>query len=93
MTEAEWLVCEAPQEMYAFLRERMTTRCCRLFANACGRRHCFIWERKKYSNAEEADYWLAQKEETDRICRAILDAVDEECDDVPRGRVYASNPV
>jgi hypothetical protein len=90
MTEAEWLVCEAPQEMYAFLRERMTTRCCRLFANACGRRHCFIWERKKYSNAEEADYWLAQKEETDRICRAILDAVDEECDGVPRGEAIES---
>jgi hypothetical protein len=80
MTEVEWLVCEAPWEMYAFLRERMLPRHRHLFARACGRRHCRIWEREKYPNAEEASYWLARKEEIDLLCGKAIEAAEEECD-------------
>ena len=35
MTEAEWLACETPERMLAYLRGRASERKLRLFAVAC----------------------------------------------------------
>ena len=35
MTDAEWLVCDDPNRMLCFLRERASERKLRLFACAC----------------------------------------------------------
>lgn len=41
MTEAEWLACNKPDPMLAFMRRRLSQRKLRLFAVACCRR---VWE-------------------------------------------------
>lgn len=41
MTEAEWLTCNEPSPMLAFMRRRLSQRKLRLFAVACCRR---VWE-------------------------------------------------
>jgi hypothetical protein len=80
MTEAEWLACDDPPKMLAFMEGRMTMQKRSLFAHACGRRDCRIWSREKYGTADEADFWLAKKAHIDQLCARTLDAADERCD-------------
>lgn len=90
MTEAEWLTCGNPREMYAFMGARMTRRQCLTFTHACGRRHCRIWEKDKYDSAETAEYWLALKPQIDALCAQAIDAAEARLDGMDREKEIES---
>jgi hypothetical protein len=82
MTEAEWLACSDAQVMYTFVGGKMSPRQRQLFAHACGRRHCRIWEKERYDNPRDAEYWLPLKPQIDGLCARALDTAEEQLDGV-----------
>jgi hypothetical protein len=90
MTEAEWLACDDPTPMLAFLAGRLRPRQRRLFAHACGRRLCRIFPREKYASPDEADYWLAKKPRVDALCARAIEAAEEETDGADRAEEVRS---
>ena len=54
MTEQEWMACENPQTMLAFLEGKASDRKLRLFAVACCRRHCSLLVRETLEALEVA---------------------------------------
>jgi hypothetical protein len=68
MTEAEWLRCNDPASMIAFLEGQASERKLRLFTCACGRRYCYY--------LHEA----TRKPLIDRRCRQVIDTVERVLD-------------
>lgn len=77
MTEAEWLACDDPKAMFTLVGGRMSPRQARLFACACGRRYCHIWE----SSAAVDEYYRRVKPAVDASCEAVI----REAEDMPGG--------
>jgi hypothetical protein len=76
VTEDEFNRCTDPQQMLTFLRGRASERKLRLFAVACGRRYCHVWE----ESARRHAYYRRVKPSVDDLCRRIVDAAERYAD-------------
>src|SRR5262245_17918530 len=88
MTETEWLDGADARAMFSHLGARLTHRQQRLFALACGRRHCrCCWELSVFAGTNynpldpAASYFRpVRMPNLERLSTRLFDLADEQCD-------------
>ena len=93
MTEAEWLECEEPRRMLAFLHRQASYRKFRLFACACCRRRWHLMtseqSRRAVEVAERYADDLADPEELEEVFQAAAEEA-EDLDNAATAAAYAA---